>query len=180
MFSNLHQTTIWLCALDLTLIAAWTDWRTRRIPNWLTVTGFAVGIALRLWMTGWRGGLDGIEGAGLGLVILLPLVLMRALGAGDWKLMGALGAITGPQIFLRVLLASIFVSGLMAVVLMIRTKRVKSTLRNLATLVHGFFTFGLRPSPVISLDNPTLLKLPFGVAAAIGTVICFIQVFWHA
>jgi prepilin peptidase CpaA len=177
---DLHQIAIWLCALDLTFIAAWTDWRTRRIPNWLTVSGFALGIVLHSWITGWRGTLVAIEAAGLGLVILLPLVLMRALGAGDWKLMGALGAITGPQIFLRVLLASIFVSGLMAVVLMIRTKRVKSTLHNLAVLVHGFFTFGLRPSPVISLDNPTLLKLPFGVATAIGTFICFVQGFWGA
>jgi prepilin peptidase CpaA len=176
---DLHNTTIWICALDLTLIAAWTDWRTRRIPNWLTVTGFVVGIALRTWMSGWRGALTGIEGAGLGLVILLPLVLMRALGAGDWKLMGAVGATTGPQIFLNILLASIFISGLMAVVLMIRTRRVKSTLHNLFVLVHGFFTFGLRASPTISLDNPTLLKLPFGVAAAIGTVVCFARIFWH-
>lgn len=121
----------------------------------------------------------GIEGAALGLVILLPLVLMRALGAGDWKLMGAVGAITGPQTFLDVLLASIFVAGLMAIELTIRTKRVKSTLHNLAVLVHGFFTFGLRPSPEISLDNPTLLKLPFGVAVAIGTLICFVQGFWR-
>lgn len=180
MTGGFHQTTIWLCALDLTFIAAWLDWRTRRIPNWLTVSGFTLGIALGFWMAGWRGALVAIEGAGLGLLILLPLVLMRALGAGDWKLMGALGAITGPQTFLHVLLASIFVSGLMAVVLMIRTKRVKSTLHNLAVLVHGFFTFGLRPSPEISLDNPTLLKLPFGVAAAIGTFICFVQVFWRA
>ena len=114
----------------------------------------------------------------MALVILLPLVLMRALGAGDWKLMGAVGAILGPWMFLFVLLASIFVSGLMAMVLMVQTKRVKTTLRNLVVLVQGFFSFGLRVHPEISLDNPGLLKLPFGVAAAIGTVICFLAARW--
>jgi hypothetical protein len=80
--------------------------------------------------------------------------------------------------FLFVLLASIFVSGLMAMVLMVQTKRVKTTLRNLAVLVQGFLTFGLRVHPEISLDNPGLLKLPFGVAAAIGTLICFLAARW--
>ena len=41
-------------------------------------------------------------------------------------------------------------------------------------LVQGFLTFGLRAHPEISLDNPGLLKLPFGVAVAIATVICFV------
>jgi prepilin peptidase CpaA len=175
---NPHQTIIWAFALDFTFVAGWLDWRSRRIPNWLTVPGFFAGIALNTSLGGWRGGLAGLEGAGLALVLLFPLVLMRGLGAGDWKLMGAVGAILAPYLFLRVLLATIFLSGLMAIVLMIRRKRVKSTLRNLAVLVHGFFSFGLRASPEISLDNPSLLKLPFGVAAAFGTLICFVQARW--
>ena len=80
--------------------------------------------------------------------------------------------------FLFVLLASIFVSGLMAFILMIQAKRVKATLRNMGVLMRGFFAFGLRPHPDISLDNPALLKLPFGVAAAIGTLICFAATRW--
>jgi hypothetical protein len=56
---------------------------------------------------------------------------------------------------------------------MIQTKRVKETLRNMAALVHGFLSFGLRTHPEISLENPGLLKLPFGAAVALGTVICF-------
>ena len=115
----------------------------------------------------------GLEGAGLALIVLLPLVLIRALGAGDWKLMGSVGAFLGPRMLLFVLLASILVSGLMAVVLMIQSKRVKETLRNLVVLVHGFFSFGFRTHPEISLENPGLLKLPFGAAVALGTVICF-------
>jgi prepilin peptidase CpaA len=173
-----HQSTIWALALALTFFAGWLDWRTRRIPNWLTVSGVFAGITLHSWIAGWRGAVAAFEGAGLALIILLPLVLMRAFGAGDWKLMGGVGAILGPGMLLFVLLASIFVSGLMAIVLMVQTKRVKTTLRNLAVLVQGFFSFGLRAHPEISLDNPRLMRLPFGVAAAIGTLICFLAARW--
>jgi prepilin peptidase CpaA len=178
MVMDSDQTTIWAFALALTFLAGWLDWRTRRIPNWLTVGGFFVGITLHSWMAGWRGAITAFEGAGLALLILLPLVLKRALGAGDWKLMGGLGALLGPGMFLFVLLASVFVSGLMALVLLVLTKRVKTTLRNLVVLVRGFFSFGLRAHPEISLDNPKLLKLPFGVAAMIGTLICFLAARW--
>jgi len=164
---------IWAATLALTLYAGWYDWRTRRIPNWLTVPALILGIALRYLIGGWSGVEMGLEGAGLALIVLLPLVLMRALGAGDWKLMGSVGAFLGPRMLLFVLLASILVSGLMAVVLMIQSKRVKETLRNLVVLVHGFFSFGFRTHPEISLENPGLLKLPFGAAVALGTVICF-------
>jgi len=101
------------------------------------------------------------------------LVLMRALGAGDWKLMGAVGAFLGPLMFLFVLAASFLVSGIMAVVEMARTRRVRETFRNLSVLVQGFFSFGLKAHPQISLDNPELLKLPFGVAVAIATIACY-------
>jgi hypothetical protein len=48
----------------------------------------------------------------------------------------------------------------------------------LFVLVRGFISFGLRTNPEISLDNPRLLKLPFGVAVAISTVACFCAARW--
>jgi prepilin peptidase CpaA len=171
--------TIWAFTLALTISAGWIDWRTRRIPNWLTVPSLFLGLAMHTWMTGWHGAVMSLEGAGLALGVLLPLVLMRALGAGDWKLMGAVGAFLGPWMFVFVLLASVFISGFMAVVMVVWTNRVKTTLRNLYVLVQGFFAFGFRAHPEISLDNPGLLKLPFGVAAATGTVVCFVAAHWH-
>lgn len=160
------------------LLAAWLDLRSRRIPNWLTVSGALVGVAVHAWISGWRGALMSLEGSGLALAILLPLVLLRALGAGDWKLMGATGALVGPLMFIFVLLASIFIAGSMAVIRMMKDHRVVTTLRNMRELVRGFVTFGLRPNPVISLDNPELPKLPFGVAAALGTIVCFAATRW--
>jgi hypothetical protein len=88
--------------------------------------------------------------------------------------MGAVGALLGPVLFLFVLAGSIFVSGLMAIVQMYRSGRMMATLRNMAVLVRGFFSFGLRAHPKISLDNPGLMKLPFGVAVAVATLVCFL------
>jgi prepilin peptidase CpaA len=170
---------VWFLALAFTLYAGWVDWRTRRIPNWLTVPGFLVGIGVHSILNGWYGTKLGVEGAGLGLAILLPLVLMRGLGAGDWKLMGAVGAFLGPRMLLFVLLASTLVAGLMAIASVFLSGRVGETFRNIGALMRGFFAFGLRAHPEISLDNPGLLKLPFGVAAAIGTLICFVAANWH-
>jgi prepilin peptidase CpaA len=169
---------IWVVTLIFTLYAAWMDWRTRRIPNWLTVPGFFLGIGLHLVIGGWHGALSSLEGAGLGLAVLFPVVVLRGLGAGDWKLMGAVGALLGPWGLLVVLFVSVMVSGLMAVVTMIRARRVVTTLRNMVVLVHGFFVFGWRGDPQITLDNPGLLKLPFGVAAALATLICFVASRW--
>jgi prepilin peptidase CpaA len=165
---------IWAFALVLTFLAALFDWRTRKIPNWLTVSGMIAGIVLRLDVSGWPGAKAALEGIGLALALLLPLVLLRALGAGDWKLMGAVGAFMGPVLFLFILFGSIFASGLMSAVQTIKTKRVKETLRNILELVRGFVVFGFQPNPNISLDNPKLLKIPFGIAVAASTAVCFV------
>jgi prepilin peptidase CpaA len=120
-----------------------------------------------------------LQGMSLALLCQLPMVLLRAMGAGDWKLMGALGAILGPVMMLFVLAGAVFVSGIMAMVIIIRAKRVKETFLNVFVLVQGFLSFGLRNFPDITLDNPGLLKLPFGVAAALATVLCFLATRWR-
>ena len=166
---------IWALTLALTLYAGWMDLRTRRIPNWLTVPGLVVGIATNGVLGGWHGLVLALEGAGLALAILLPFVLLRALGAGDWKLMGAVGGLLGTKALLYVLIVSILAAGAIGMVQVIRANRVVRTLRNMWVLVQGFLIFGLRANPEISLDNPGLMKVPFGVAVAIATVICFVS-----
>jgi Flp pilus assembly protein protease CpaA len=100
------------------------------------------------------------------------------LGAGDWKLMGSVGALLGPWTMLVVLFVSVLVSGAMAVLTIMQAGRVFTTLRNIVTLIKGFFVFGWRGNPKFTIDNPGLLKLPFGVAAALATLICFVASRW--
>lgn len=169
---------VWGLTLGFTFWAAWLDWRTRRIPNWLTVSGFVTGIGVRSVLLGWYGTLTSLEGVGLALALLLPLVLLRGLGAGDWKLMGSVGALLGPWAMLVVLFVSVLVSGLMAILTIMQAGRVFTTLRNIITVIKGFFIFGWRGNPKFTIDNPGLLKLPFGVAAALATLICFVASRW--
>lgn len=171
---------IWALTLAMTLSAALLDWRLRRIPNWLTVSGLLLGVAVHTVINGWHGTLFALEGALLVLVLLLAPVLTRVLGAGDWKLMGAVGAFLGPVLVLFVLLCSFLASGLMAFVQMMRGGRLVETFRNMMVLVRGIFAFGLKPHPQISLDNDSLMKLPFGIAVAFSTVICFCAAHWAA
>jgi prepilin peptidase CpaA len=167
------QDTTWMLALVLVIWAGWMDWRSARIPNWLTVSGLVVGVAGNTILAGEAGAWMALKGAGLALAVLLPCVLLRGLGAGDWKLMGAIGAMLGPQRLIVVLLGAVFVSGVAAVIEITRLGRWRATLVNLWHLFLMFLTLGLRARPGITLDNPKLLKLPFGTAAAVATVLCY-------
>lgn len=160
-------------ALGLTMVlaatAGYTDLRSRRIPNWLTVSGLLLGIGVNLVTSGWPGLKTSLLGAGLGLLLLFPFVALRSLGAGDWKLAGALGACVGPSILTDLLMASVFVAGVMALGLVIYKRRLWQTLRNIGRLLASLVTFRM-PGTEVSLDNPQSLKIPYGVALAVTTV----------
>jgi len=157
-------------ALVLAFIAAVTDFRSRRIPNWLTVPAFVVGVTANSFFNGWGGLKTSLLGTLVGLGVLLPFVLLRSLGAGDWKLAGALGAFTGPGLLIDLLLLSIFVAGMMAVILIIYKGRVRETLRNIGHILVSLVTFQL-PGHRVSLDNPESLKVPYGVALALSVML---------
>ena len=145
------------------------DWRYRRIPNWLTVPALLVGILGNTLASGWSGAKASLLGAGLGLALLLPFVLMRSLGAGDWKLVGALGAFLRPEPLITVLIGAILVAGIMAAGLIVYKRRVRQALRNVGRILAGLFSLRL-PGPDLSLDSPESLKIPFGVAVALTVV----------
>ncbi len=154
----------------LAFLAGVTDLLRRRIPNWLTVPALAVGVAANTFFGGWSGLKTSLLGALVGLGLLLPFVLLRSLGAGDWKLAGALGAFTGPALLVDLLLLSVFVAGMMAVMLIIYKGRVREALRNIGHILISLVTFQL-PGHRVSLDNPDSLKVPYGVALALSVLL---------
>jgi prepilin peptidase CpaA len=168
------ETVVSVSALGLATWAGWLDWRIRKIPNWLTVPALPTGLILAAVLWGWTGVKTSLEGAGISLGVLLPFVLVRGLGAGDWKFMGALGAFLGPQRVIVVLFGTVLIAGIMSVVEVVRQRKVMETLHNLWVLFVAYSTFHVNSASAITLDNPGLLKIPFGVAAALSTGLFFV------
>jgi prepilin peptidase CpaA len=114
-------------AIAISLIASITDIRSRKIPNWLTFPGALAGILCWWWQTGSMAGLiTGVQGWLLALAFMLGTRYLSAMlgrsgshasvGFGDIKLMAALGACMGPNLFLCQLLVFCVVFGGFAVI----------------------------------------------------------------
>jgi prepilin peptidase CpaA len=168
--SRLWLSAPWIPAIIVASLAGILDWRYRRIPNWLTVTGFAAGITLNTVLSRWFGLKEALLGTLLGLGLLLPFVLIRSLGAGDWKLAGALGACLGPRQLWTVLLGTILIAGVMALGVVIMKGRLKRTFVNMGNLVAALFSLRM-PASEVSLDDPQSTKIPFGVAMALTVLL---------
>ena len=200
----MHPLTIGLL-LSLLVVAAWHDIRSRRIPNVLVFPGAVAGVLSNTLLPQEMGGLgvfDSLAGLGVGLILLLPLYLLRAMGAGDVKLMGMTGAFLGANgvagAFMHVLLAG----GLLALAMAWRQGNVRVLLRKLGKSnklgKRGAGPLGRDSSAELESGNPgergstanpsrivtnlpkRLAKfdqLPYGVAIAAGTAVWIMTVY---
>ena len=168
-----------LIALFLAIVAAIVDVRHHRIPNWLTYPGIILGISLRGSLLGWKGFANAVEGCLLAGGIMLIFYLVRAMGAGDVKLMSALGALVGPQHVIVVLLATGICGGLLGLGYAFYRGRAGSTLRNVGTVLRFHASAGLQAHPDLNLDNPAALRMPYGLAIAMGMLYAFLVAWWR-
>lgn len=117
------------------LIASIVDIRTRKIPNALTAT--MAGIGLGLAATG-ISGLSvwaSMAGFALGLALMMPGHLLGATGAGDVKLMAAVGAVVGPATVITAFLFAAVAGGVLAVVIAARRRRLGATIARTGRLI---------------------------------------------
>lgn len=159
--------------LVVTVAAAGWDVRTRRIPNWLTVGGALAGFAVNAWLWGWRGVLEAGQGMGLALLVSAPLVWLRGMGAGDAKLMAAVGALTGPANWLAVFAVSGVLGGVLGVALAVWKRRLGKTLASTAELL-GEMARGAKPAERKAewdVRQGAGLRLPYGLVIALGTIV---------
>jgi prepilin peptidase CpaA len=176
---NLAQ-TIPTLATAVAVTAAMTDVRDRRIPNRLTYPAMVAGIALQTVVGGWHGLLLALGGGLLFGGIFFFFHVVHAMGAGDVKLAAALGCIIGPAASWQVLFATAVAGGVLAVVVMVLKGRVLQTLRSTLSVVGFHALHGLRTHPVVNLDNPTAVRLPYGLAFAAGTLYwAFLMPMWR-
>jgi prepilin peptidase CpaA len=84
------------------LIAGVTDVREGRIPNWITFPLVGFGLLVHGWHQGFNGLLMSLEGLAVGILCLIFFYIKGGMGAGDVKLLGAIGAILGPHLVVYV------------------------------------------------------------------------------
>ena len=93
--------------LAILVLAAVSDWRSRRIPNGLILFGLAVAFFSAASGGGTERLVTALAGAGTGFLLLLPGFLLRFTGAGDVKLLAMLGAFLGPPVVLQVFMLTV-------------------------------------------------------------------------
>src|SRR4051794_10536901 len=100
--------------LAMLMAAAVFDIRNRRIPNWLTIGGVLLGFAINFGIGPPEGGVVfALEGFAVGFGIYMVLHILRAMGAGDVKLMAAVGALVGWERWFGIFFMTAIVGGIM-------------------------------------------------------------------
>jgi prepilin peptidase CpaA len=126
-----------LALLAVVSSAAVYDVRCRRIPNWLTITGVMLGVALNGFLNPVAPGIlkASLIGLGMAFGIYSVLYALRAISADDLKLMSAVGAIVGWPNWLGIFIITALLGSIMAWIVMIVRRR-KKTISNSGYL-HG-------------------------------------------
>ena len=114
---------------------AFIDLRTRRVPNVLTFTLAAAGVACAVAGLNNLSVAASLVGFALGLALMLPGYAFGATGAGDVKLLAAVGALIGPAAVAAAFLYSAITGGILALVIAQRRRRLSATLLSTGRLI---------------------------------------------
>lgn len=158
----------------LLVVAALIDYRTYKIPNWLTMGGTAFAL-LYNWFVPFsfqHGFMWGMGGLAIGFAVTLPLYMLRAMGAGDVKLMAMAGAFLGVYDGLYAILATFIVGGVAAVGFGLAKRvmgRMLVNVKSSAQLIVISALAGTRLGTGINAGQ-SVGKLPYGVSICIGTI----------
>ncbi|MGI8961060.1 MAG: A24 family peptidase [Bryobacteraceae bacterium] len=165
-------TALKIILIAIVLVAAVYDLRFRRIPNWLNVSGVILGLAVNTLLFARSGFIVAVLGITCSLLVYVPLYLIRGMGAGDVKLMAAVGAIAGPWNWFGIFVATALLGGVVSIIFVSLKRRLHQTCFNVALIVTELCQFRLPSKSNSQLDvrDPHALGMPHGALIAIGAV----------
>lgn len=146
------------------------DLRERRIPNWLSLGGASLAIGLNLVLHQLSGLWQSLGGLVLAFTIYFGLYWLRAMGAGDVKMMAAVGAIVGPWNWLVIFLFSALTGGIVGLVLVVWRGRFRRTVFNFSYLIYELVHLRAPHLRHEQLDVSKGFGLPHAVSVALGSV----------
>jgi prepilin peptidase CpaA len=155
------------------------DLRERRIPNVITLPGAALGLVLNGYLFGSAGLLNSLKGFALGIGILFIPFVLGAMGGGDVKMLGMIGALKGTSFVLGTMLYGAVAGGILALVLLAKEGELLNTLRYIGLIIRSWISVLLSGIGVTELHVPRERSLgdatmPYGVALFAGVVAALI------
>jgi prepilin peptidase CpaA len=167
----MSQMFVTIVALAVAFVACVTDVQSRRIPNVLTFGAAAVAVVVH----GLVGGLSGlgasVGGWLLGVALFLPFFALGGMGAGDVKLLAALGAWLGPRDTFWIAIYASMAGGVMALIVALGRGYLRTALHNVRNLVTYWALVGPRPVPGMTLEESKAPRLAYAVPIFAGTVV---------
>ena len=165
------EITYLIAALSCATVGSVCDLRSRRVPNLLTGPAIIAGLGLHLLLGGPAAMglslLSGLIAGGLFLVFFLA----GGMGAGDVKLMMAIGCLAGTVYLKEILIATVVVGGLMGVVVALFRGRLRETIANVFILLRHHGDNGMEAHGELNVRNPSTLRLPYAVPIAAGCLL---------
>ncbi|MCA1032212.1 prepilin peptidase [Bacillus timonensis] len=144
-----------------------TDIRQRKILNIVTFPTIIIGFIFYTITNGLEGFLFSGKGFLVGLGLLLIPYLLGGMGAGDVKLMAAIGALTGVDVVLQSFLYTALIGGLIALILIVKKRGIRSLFFSPKHIVFNL----LAGNSVMNQDEKTKITFPYGVPIALGTLL---------
>lgn len=164
------------------LIAAVTDVRTFKVYNQLTIPLMVSGIIYHAAVNGSEGVIQSLCGILFGVGILLVPFLMGGMGAGDVKLLAAVGAWLGMPLTVYVFIASGLASGVCAVLMVTFQHSFTEAALNLQIMWFRMSSFVTHlgsdewMESVVPQENRRRRVIPYGAMVAFGILVALIWV----
>lgn len=165
------QVTYLAAAVACALAGSVFDVKSRRIPNFITFPSMLLGLALHLALGGWQQLLTSLAAGLICGIVFLIFYIAGGMGAGDVKLMAAVGFIAGLPHVAYLLVLTALAGGVMAVALAVYRGRLQQTIMNVGALATHHSQEGLAPHPDLNVSNNETLRLPYGLAIAAGSLL---------
>ena len=165
------MTTAHIAALLVAGVACVSDLRTRRIPNVLTFGAAAAAVIFHVWTSGLDGGLASLGGLVVGAALMFVLYTLGGMGAGDVKLLAALGAWLGPTDAVWMVLYTGIAGGVIALIVAAAHGYLGQAYRNIRALLAYWHMAGIRPMAELTLDTSRGPRLAYATSILAGTVV---------
>jgi prepilin peptidase CpaA len=160
-----------IAAIALAIVAAVWDLKSRRIPNFLTFGSALVAIVVHgyygaLPAAGWS-----LIGWLIGVAFFLPFFALGGMGAGDVKLLAAIGAWLGPGATVWVALFSLICGGVLGLAVALAYGYLTQAFSNILWMFQFWRSEGPKPVPEVTLATHKGPRLAYAVPVLAGLMV---------